>query len=65
MERRPDPDDRRAYRLHLRHEAEQALGDIRTSGTALLSQAMQGIDEAEAAALASALRKMRVNLSSR
>ncbi|BAN48374.1 MarR family winged helix-turn-helix transcriptional regulator [Metapseudomonas resinovorans] len=65
VERRADPDDRRAYRLYLRHEAEQALGDIRTAGTALLSQAMQGIDETEAAALASALRKMRVNLSSR
>ncbi|MCO6057810.1 MarR family transcriptional regulator [Pseudomonas sp. MOB-449] len=65
VERRPDPDDRRAYRLYLRPQADKALSDIRTAGAAILSVALQGFSEAEAAALASALRKMRSNLSSR
>ncbi|NWL76692.1 MarR family transcriptional regulator [Pseudomonas taiwanensis] len=65
VERRPDPDDRRAYRLYLRPQADQALDDIRTAGAAMLAVALQGFSEAEADALASALRKMRSNLSSR
>lgn len=65
VERRPDPDDRRAYRLHLRPQADKALEDIRSAGAALLAVALQGFSEAETDALASALRKMRSNLSSR
>ena len=65
VERRPDPDDRRAYRLHLCAQADQALADIRTAGAAILAEALQGISEEEEAALANALRKMRANLSSR
>ncbi|GLZ86862.1 MarR family transcriptional regulator [Metapseudomonas resinovorans] len=65
VERRPDPDDRRAYRLYLRPQADQALDDIRTAGGAMLAVALQGFSEAEEDALASALRKMRSNLSSR
>ncbi|QEY63284.1 MarR family transcriptional regulator [Metapseudomonas lalkuanensis] len=65
VERRPDPDDRRAYRLHLRAQADQALADIRAAGAAMLAEALQGISEEEEAALTNALRKMRANLSSR
>ncbi|MDH4564047.1 MarR family transcriptional regulator [Pseudomonas sp. BN411] len=65
VERRPDPDDRRAYRLHLCAQADQALADIRTAGAAILAEALQGISEEEEAALTNALRKMRANLSSR
>ena len=65
VERRPDPDDRRAYRLHLRSQADQALADIRVAGAAILAEALQGISTEEEAALANALRKMRANLSSR
>ncbi|AYF86876.1 MarR family transcriptional regulator [Pseudomonas sp. JS3066] len=65
VERRPDPDDRRAYRLYLRPRADKALDDIRTAGAAMLAVALDGFSEAETAALSSALRKMRSNLSSR
>ncbi|MDH4872436.1 MarR family transcriptional regulator [Pseudomonas sp. BN515] len=65
VERRPDPDDRRAYRLHLCAQADQALADIRAAGAAMLADALQGISEEEEAALTNALRKMRANLSSR
>lgn len=64
VERRPDPDDRRAYRLYLRAEADHALADIRAAGDAMVAEALQGISEQEKAALTSALRKMRANLSS-
>ncbi len=65
VERRADPDDRRAYRLYLREQADQALDDIRAAGAAIYVTALQGISETEAIVLASALRKMRANLSSR
>ncbi|MFZ6044626.1 MarR family winged helix-turn-helix transcriptional regulator [Pseudomonas sp. CR3202] len=65
VERRPDPDDRRAYRLYLREQADKALADIRTAGAAIHVTALQGISETEAMVLASALRKLRENLSSR
>jgi DNA-binding MarR family transcriptional regulator len=65
VERRPDPDDRRAYRLYLRMQANQALTDMRAAGVALHAEALEGISESEIAALTSALRKMRANLASR
>lgn len=65
VERRPDPDDRRAYRLYLREQAGAALDDIRAAGAAILADALKGFSEAEADALGKALRRMRENLSSR
>ncbi|MFC5698975.1 MarR family winged helix-turn-helix transcriptional regulator [Pseudomonas sp. GCM10022186] len=65
VERRADPDDRRAYRLYLREQADKALEDIRAAGAAIHATALQGISETEAIVLASALRKLRANLSSR
>ncbi|MNT17553.1 Transcriptional regulator SlyA [compost metagenome] len=65
VERRPDPDDRRAYRLYLREQAEQALNDIRRAGAAIHAETLDGISEAEEAALTDVLRRIRANLSSR
>ncbi|MDH4583419.1 MarR family transcriptional regulator [Pseudomonas sp. BN415] len=65
VERRPDPADRRAYRLYLRDKAEQALLDIREVAAATHAEALRNLSGAEADALAIALRKMRENLSSR
>lgn len=65
VERRPDPEDRRAYRLYLRQQADQALREIREVAAATHAEALFDLSEAEAAALAAALRKMRQNLSSR
>jgi DNA-binding MarR family transcriptional regulator len=65
VERRPDPEDRRAHRVYLRDDAERALGDIRAADARLHAEALQGLDRDEVYALASALRKLRENLSSR
>ncbi|MHC5348533.1 MarR family winged helix-turn-helix transcriptional regulator [Metapseudomonas furukawaii] len=65
VERRPDPEDRRAHRVYLRDDAERALGDIRAADARLHAEALQGLDQDEVDALASALRKLRANLSSR
>lgn len=65
VERRPAPEDRRAYRLFLRVKAKQVLRDIRDIAAASHAQALNGISQDEAAALARALHKMRSNLSSR
>ncbi|OWJ96198.1 MarR family transcriptional regulator [Pseudomonas sp. A46] len=65
VERRPDPEDRRAHRVYLRDDAERALGDIRAADALLHTEALQGLDQDEVDALASALRKLRANLSSR
>jgi DNA-binding MarR family transcriptional regulator len=65
VERRPDPEDRRAYRLYLREKADQALRHIREVAAATHAEALIDLSEAEAAALAAALRKMRQNLSTR
>ncbi|MGQ7819207.1 MarR family winged helix-turn-helix transcriptional regulator [Metapseudomonas furukawaii] len=64
VERRPDPEDRRAHRVYLRDDAERALGDIRAADARLHAEALQGLDQDEVDALASALRKLRANLSS-
>ncbi|MDH4553944.1 MarR family transcriptional regulator [Pseudomonas sp. BN417] len=65
VERRPDPEDRRAYRLYLREQAGQELRNIHEVAAATHAEALFDLSEAEAAALAAALRKMRQNLSSR
>lgn len=65
VERRADPEDRRAYRLYLREKAKQTLRDIRDVAAATHAEALRDLSTAEAEALASALRKMRENLSSR
>jgi DNA-binding MarR family transcriptional regulator len=65
VERRPDPADRRAYRMFLTPAAASHLAAIRQVATAIQADALRDLDEQQAAIFSFVLRKMRDNLSSR
>jgi DNA-binding MarR family transcriptional regulator len=65
VERRPDPADRRSWRLFLTDKAEELLAQLRPMGEAMEAQALGGISEQERAALAAALNRIRANLAPR
>ena len=64
VERRADPDDRRAYQIHLRPAATPHLVTIEQVMASIRSEAMHGLDSQQAAALLGGLRVMRSNLAS-
>jgi DNA-binding MarR family transcriptional regulator len=59
VERRPDPSDRRCWRLHLTEAARPLLGEIDIQLTEMAESLCQGLDEATLAKVASALLLMR------
>lgn len=63
VERHPDPDDRRAYRIHLTAAAAPHLAAIERVMAAIRAQALRGLDRQQAAALLDSLRLMRRNLA--
>jgi DNA-binding MarR family transcriptional regulator len=65
VERRPDPDDRRAHRLYLTPAAAPQLALIRRAAEANYASALTGVEAEQMAILSAVLRKMRDNLSSR
>lgn len=65
IERRPDPTDRRAYRIHLTAAAAPHLAAIKQVAALIRHDALRGFGKEEAAAVLSALRRMQSNLSSR
>lgn len=65
VERRPDPDDRRAYRIHLTPAAVPHLSAIDAIAATIRADALQGLDAQEVAAVFSALHRMRNNLAAR
>ncbi len=65
VERRPDPADRRAYRIYLSGDAPAQLLLIEKTLNQLRADALKGIDDQEAAIITSALKKMAGNLTSR
>jgi DNA-binding MarR family transcriptional regulator len=65
VERRPDPNDRRAYHLFLTPAAAPQLALVREAGKANCAVAMNGLNDQEAALMATFLNKMRDNLASR
>lgn len=65
VERRPDPADRRSWRLFLTGKAEELLAQLRPLGEAMEAQALGGISQQERAALAAALNRIRANLTPR
>jgi DNA-binding MarR family transcriptional regulator len=65
VERRADPADRRAHRIHLTDAAAPQLDAIDQVVVTIRKQAVRGLDKDEVAALASALVRMRDNLSGR
>ncbi|MEI7444678.1 MAG: MarR family transcriptional regulator, partial [Burkholderiales bacterium] len=64
VERRPDPADRRAYRLHLTRAAAPRIAEIRAIGESIRADALAGLSRAEAAQALGALRRMRDALAS-
>lgn len=63
VERRPDPTDRRAYRLYLTKHAAPQLDHVRMVAARMQTHALRGLKAAEASALMSALQKIRTNLT--
>lgn len=65
VERRHDPNDRRAYRLFLTPAATPRLAAIEQVAAAIRRDALRGLDAQQAAFVHAALRTMRDNLSQR
>ena len=65
VERRADPADRRAWRLHLTDRAHPILDELRAVGDVVMKEAMAGIDDHEQAALGALLTRLRANLCGR
>lgn len=63
VERRADPQDRRAYQLYLRPAAAPRLEVIAKVAAEVRAEALQGLDAQQSAAVVAALRTMRDNLS--
>ncbi len=65
VERRPDPSDRRAWRLHLTDAAHPLLDQLKTLGDAVVADAVVDISADDLAATLAVLTAVRTNLSSR
>lgn len=65
VERRPDPDDRRAWRLHLTSRGTELLDQLRPLALDTFGVALEGIEERDRAALMAMLERIRGNLSRR
>ena len=65
VERRPDPADRRIWRLHLLPEAEPVLADLAHEREALVDHLTAGLDSGALDQIAEGLARMRATLSRR
>lgn len=65
VERRPDPADRRAWRLFLTDRARPLIESMRGIGNQVVEEALAGIDERERTQLADLLSRLRGNLTNR
>lgn len=65
VERRPDPEDRRAWRLYLTSRGEGLIEQLRPLALETFEVALDGIDEAERVAVMATLERIRANLSRR
>jgi DNA-binding MarR family transcriptional regulator len=65
IERRPDPDDRRAYRLHLTDKARPMLALVRDLAAQSRAEALLDLSEAEKDVLMRLLTRVHDNLSER
>jgi DNA-binding MarR family transcriptional regulator len=62
VERRPDPDDRRAWRLHLKSEVQPVLDRMREMSTQTSTEAVAGLDPADVDRLTDLLLKIKGNM---
>ncbi len=65
VERRADPDDRRAYRIFLTPTAAPHLESIEAVAASVRADALRGLGKQDVATLFAALQAMRDNLASR
>jgi DNA-binding MarR family transcriptional regulator len=65
VERRPDPADRRSWRLHLTAKANGLLQTLRPLADEMIEQALDGVSEGDRRILRIALDRIRLNLSQR
>ncbi len=63
VERRPDPDDRRAVKLYVQVKSGSVLEQMAVHGAEMRGQAMQNLNQKEKAALLDMLTRMRANLA--
>lgn len=65
IERRPDPDDRRARRLFMTEKSLAVLGTMRALAEGIYAEALEGLTPDEAHRFVAALAHVRNNLSRR
>jgi MarR family transcriptional regulator, transcriptional regulator for hemolysin len=63
IERRADPDDRRAYRLYLQEAARPLVAKFRDVATHCMTDAMVGVSDAEIDMVSDVLSRVRNNLT--
>ncbi len=63
LERRRDPQDRRAWKIYLTDSARPLIDQLRTIADALFDQALAGIDADHQAAFTATLSHLRANLA--
>ena len=63
VERRRDPEDRRAWRLHLTAKAEPLVGQLRTLAGQMAEEAFEGVPPQTIEMLREALARVRSNIS--
>lgn len=63
--RRPDPTDRRAWRLHVTDRGEQLIEQLQPFARETFALALEGIGEEEQQLLMATLDRMRANMSRR
>lgn len=63
VERRRDPDDRRAWRIFLTEKARPLLEQLHRIGEEVLELALQGIDQSSLDAMQATLLRIRENIS--
>jgi DNA-binding MarR family transcriptional regulator len=65
VERRPDPADRRAWRLHVTPKGNELMDQLRPLAFETIEIALDGVSEAQRDALMATLDRMRGNLTRR
>ena len=65
VERRADPADRRAWRLHLTRRAHPILAELRVVADQVMEETLDGFDLEARGTLAELLGRVRNNLSAR
>ncbi|MBB4097281.1 MarR family winged helix-turn-helix transcriptional regulator [Sphingomonas kyeonggiensis] len=63
VERRRDPADRRAWRIHLTDKADPVLDDLQELAGVMIEDALQGLSSAQREQLVGSLEAIRANLN--